>query len=224
MTCPRAGPWGPHGALAPLAPRPARYTSDRPTDGRPEPAAPGKPRRVVGWRRDRVPPAPPSHERIDHPAWPGFGRGRAAEPVTASPHRPWTLGGVCRRKSAAPRTGPRGPGPGPRPAFRVRAFPDCGLWPSSELWVPAPLPRRPARRLRRFRVRALGPGPGMVPPTLMPQRCNQLSVWRSPAGCHGGRTGCGSCRRASESHGFIPHCRTQPEGCPTQGLARSARR
>ena len=109
MTCPRAGPWGPHGALASLAPEPARYTSDRPTDGRPEPAAPGKPRRVVGWRRDRVPPAPPSHERIDHPAWPGFGPGRAAEPVTASPHRPWTLCGVCRRKSAAPRTSPRGP-------------------------------------------------------------------------------------------------------------------
>ena len=49
---PPGGTVGPHGALAPLAPGPARYTSDRPTDGRPEPSAPGKPRRVVGSRRD----------------------------------------------------------------------------------------------------------------------------------------------------------------------------
>ena len=118
----------------------------------------------------------------------------------------------------------RGPPPVLGPTFRVRAFPDYRAQSPRELWVPAPLPRRPSRRLRLFRVRALGSSPGKVPPTLVPRRCIQLSVRRSPAGCHGGHTGGGSCHRASESHEIIPHCRAQPEGCPTQGLAWSARR
>ena len=81
-----------YGALAPLAPGPARYTSDRLTDCRPDPSTPGKPRGVVGGAGTESLQRLPSHERVDHPARPGLGPGSAAEPVTASSDRPGMTG------------------------------------------------------------------------------------------------------------------------------------